>query len=170
LKPWNCGIVARFVLGIPVALALGCTSSHGAADASDAGDTEAGPSVSCAKDSRIDTYVANLTKASADGSLKVTLVSSDPAPPARGTNTWTMKLANGTGAPISGAALSIASLMPDHGHGSSVDAVVTDQGNGVYSVAPVDLFMPGVWRVTFSIPGPDGGVSPTVAYFFSIAG
>jgi hypothetical protein len=118
----------------------------------------------------VDTYVANLAKVSASGNLKVTLVSSDPAPPAVGTNTWSIHVADGAGASMSGAPITIASFMPDHGHGSSVRAVITPQADGNYSVTPVYLFMPGVWRVTFALPATDAAPVEQVQFFFCIAG
>ncbi len=37
--------------------------------------------------------------------------------------------------------------MPDHGHGTSVNASVTANSDGTYTVAPLYFFMPGVWRI-----------------------
>jgi hypothetical protein len=143
-----------------------CTSSKGSTDA---GATDDGQEVSCAHDSRVDTYVANLTKTSSDGSLKVTLVSSDPAPPALENNTWIVKLADGSGAPMPNATLSYASLMPDHGHPGTL-ATITPQADGTLKLDNVNFFMPGVWRVTLSVAGPDGGAPPSVQFFFCIEG
>ena len=37
--------------------------------------------------------------------------------------------------------------MPDHGHGSPIPAVVTPAGeNGEYTVSPINMWMPGLWR------------------------
>lgn len=165
---------------LPTALALllplacagaGCSTSSGAPVA----PVDAGPAqVTCQKDTRVDTYVSNFTKASASGKLKVSLTTSDPAPPAVGTNSWTLRVTDGAGAPITNAPITIASFMPDHGHGSSVRAVITPGSDGTYTVAPVYLFMPGVWRVTFALPGGDAGAGAgapeEVAFFFCIAG
>jgi hypothetical protein len=99
----------------------------------------------------------------------VTLVSSNPAPPAIENNTWVIKLADGTGAPLTNAQITFASLMPDHGHGGTAPTI-TSQGDGTYNLVDVNFFMAGVWRATLSIPGPDGGAAPSVQFFFCIAG
>jgi hypothetical protein len=160
-------------LGLPLAALLlaGCTSSTGSGGPpADAGVDDASPTVTCDADPRVDAYAANLVKASASGALKVTLVSSDPAPPTRGTNAWVVKVEDGGGSPVTGAALEVTPFMPDHGHGSSVRPVVTEQGGGAYGISPLYLFMPGVWRVTIALPSTDAGPGESVAFFFCIAG
>jgi YtkA-like len=157
--------VAALAAGVAACSTSSASSSGAVADAQ-TGDAV----VTCQNDARVDTYVANLAKASTSGSLKVTLVSSDPAPPSVGTNTWTIHVADATGAPISNAPLTIASFMPDHGHGSSVKAVITPQADGNYTVTPLYLFMPGVWRVTFALPATDAGPGDEVQFFFCVAG
>ena len=142
--------------------AFGCTSSNTGTTSS--GDTtDSCPSVTCDKDSRVDTYVANLQKRSASGALVATLIASDPAPPIRGTNTWTLKLLGPGGAPVT-SGVDIASFMPDHGHGSSVKPTLTAQPDGTWKIENLYFFMPGVWRITIT-SGPD-----SVEYFFCIAG
>ncbi len=164
----------RFLVAVAASLAgaPACTTSSGSSGASGAvADAQASDAtVTCQKDARVDTYVANLAKASTSGGLKVTLVASEPAPPSVGTNAWTLRVTDGAGAPMSNAPLSIASFMPDHGHGSSVKAVITPKGDGSYSVTPVYLFMPGVWRVTFALPATDAAPAEEVQFFFCIAG
>jgi hypothetical protein len=158
----------------PLAAAFACSPSSsgssgaGPADASADAPTEA--TVTCADDARVDSYAPNLVKASASGHLKVTLVSSDPVPPSVGTNTWKIHVADGAGAPMAASGITIASFMPDHGHGSSVKAVITDNGNGDYTVTPLYLFMPGVWRITFALPATDAAPAEQVQFFFCVAG
>jgi hypothetical protein len=37
-------------------------------------------------------------------------------------------------------------------------------------VTPLYLFMPGVWRITFTVPATtDGGVPDSVAFFFCVS-
>src|SRR5262245_24301296 len=89
---------------------LGCSSNDPpgpSVDASTSGETpeEAG-TVSCEGAPNLDTYVANLTKAGKAG-LTFVLVSSDPAPPARGTNTWTLKIDDASAAGVDGAQIGI---------------------------------------------------------------
>lgn len=145
------------------------TSPAPSGGGADAGPVDSGVAVTCQNDGRVDTYVANLAKASPSGAVKVTLVSSDPGPPVRGTNAWVLKITDGAGAPISNAALTVTPFMPDHGHGTSVKPTVTAGADGRYDVANVYLFMPGVWRVTVGVPTAAGG-SDTATFFFCIAG
>lgn len=133
--------------------------------------------VSCEKDPRIDGYVANLTKMATSGQWKVTLLQSDPGPPIKGINNWMVKVEDAAGNPMSNAALAATPCMPDHGHGTSVHAVVTPQSNGTTAVMPLYLFMAGVWRVSFTIDANDpvlmsSCASPVdpVNFFFCIEG
>jgi len=145
-----------------------CTSSSGAAPDAGADD---GAVVSCANDPRVDTYTANMTKASKSGAVKVTLVASDPAPPAIQTNKWTIKVTDANGAAIPGATIAVAPFMPDHGHPTSVKPVITANADGTYRIDPLYLFMPGVWRITISVgTGADAGATEDVAFFFCIQG
>jgi hypothetical protein len=97
----------------------------------------------------------------------VVLSAADPAPPAIGVNTWTIKVEDGAGAAMPAAALKVLPFMPDHGHGTSVKASVTAQPDGSMSVTPLYLFMGGVWRVEFN---PDAGTADPVDFFFCISG
>jgi len=162
----SCMALLRFVLTAAsvAALVAGCTSSDGSGSSSSSGDVDSGPTVSCEHDPRVDTYVANLSKASASGNLKVTLVSSDPAPPIRGTNTWKVKVMDGAGNPMPNATLTVAPFMPDHGHPSNVKPQVTGGADGTYDIGNVYFFMPGVWRVTITV-GTD-----SVEFFFCVPG
>ena len=158
------------LLGAPLACSPSSSGSSGAGPADASTDVLAEATVSCQDDSRVDFYAPSLAKASASGKLKVTLVSSEPAPPSVGTNTWKIHVADGAGAAMPASGITIASFMPDHGHGSSVKAVITDNGNGDYSVTPVYLFMPGVWRITFALPATDAAPAEQVQFFFCVAG
>src|SRR6185295_7599560 len=112
-----------------------------------------------------------LSHASADASLTLELMTADPAPPARGTNSWNVRLTDGSGAPISGVALEVTPFMPDHGHGTSVVPTVTAGDDGTYAIQGLYLFMPGVWRVTFALDAHANGTDPNVVnFFFCVAG
>jgi hypothetical protein len=111
-----------------------------------------------------------LSKTSANGALKITLVSSDPAPPAKGINTWVIRVADGSGTPLTQAPLKVTPWMPDHNHGPSVVATITSQGDGSYNVSPLDFFMPGVWRITFALPATDASPASSVEFFFCVSG
>jgi YtkA-like len=158
------------LLGAVVAItaAAACSSSStGTTPAADTGNADSGVAVTCQNDPRVATYVANLVEKSASGSMSVTLVSSDPAPPIRGTNDWVVKIADASGNPMANATLTVTPFMPDHGHGTSVTPTVTTNPDGSYAVANVYLFMPGVWRVTIANTA---AAADSVDFFFCIPG
>jgi len=72
----------------------------------------------------------------------------EPDPPRVGTNTLHLTIHDADGAPVTGAAVSVEALMPAHGHGSTEKPVITEQGGGAYTAAPLTLQMPGRWEVT----------------------
>lgn len=72
----------------------------------------------------------------------------EPAPPAKGSNTFHVRVSDASGALVEGE-LGVALRMPDHGHGTSVKPVVSDTAIGTYTVTPLYLFMAGVWRIEF---------------------
>lgn len=160
----------RFAALIFAAVAgAGCSTSSAAPDDAGTGTDDA-PVVSCGTDPRVDTYTANMTKTSKSGAVKVTLVLSDPGPPTHGTNTWTLKVTDGAGVALVSPTVAVTPFMPDHGHGTSVRAVVTAQPDGTYSVTPLYLFMAGVWRVTIDVNVGDAAAPESVAFFFCVAG
>jgi hypothetical protein len=146
---------------LAAALAACGGSSH---DSSDSGTT-----INCAADPRVRPYAANMVVPSTGGTLKFMLVASTPAPPIRGVNTWTLRVNNAADQPLTGLDIAVATLMPDHGHTSSVKPAVTQNADGTYKVANLDLFMPGVWKVTFTTT-PPGGARDSVDFLFCVAG
>ena len=110
---------------------------------------DAGEVVNCAHDPRVTTYAPNMTVASKANALKVTLVKSDPSPPAKAVNTWNLHVTDAAGAAMPSLTLNVDTLMPDHGHKSTTVPQVTNKGAGDYTVTLLDLFMPGVWHVWF---------------------
>ena len=122
--------------------------------------------VNCQNDPRVSTYAANMTVTSKAGTMKMALVS-DPAPPARGNDTWSLHVTNSSGTALPGLALSVSTLMPDHGHGSPTIPTITDKGGGDYTVTPLYLFMPGVWHIWFFTAA---APTDTVDFFFCVQG
>jgi hypothetical protein len=145
------------------ALLLLVTASCGG---SNSGNGAGGDVINCQNDARVAQYAANLTVTSKAASMKFVLQQSNPAPPARGTDTWTIRVTDAAGTPMPHLSLSVLPFMPDHGHGTSVTAQVTSNGDGTYSVAPLYFFMPGVWRITFTSTSP----SDTAEFWFCIPG
>lgn len=128
--------------------------------------------VSCADDSRVDTYTAGLAKPGAAGELTFELISSEPAPPAKGGNTFEVSVTDAGGDPVTGD-LRIVLVMPDHGHGTQVTPVVTmDPDTQRFTIAPVYLFMAGVWRIDFALYEDADAARPRdrATYYFCIEG
>lgn len=121
--------------------------------------------VNCADEPRADIYVANMDKIGEGGQLGFVLVSSDPGPPAKGDNEWVIEVVDGDDQPVSGATITVTPFMPDHGHGTPIDVVVTpDDGDGRYGVGPVNLWMPGLWEVTVDAQSSAGDDSAVFAF------
>ncbi len=124
--------------------------------------------ISCTRDPRADTYVANLVKPGKAGLLTFTLVSGDIAPPGRGSNAWVVKITDAGGRPVTDAKLVAKPFMPDHGHGTSIVPQIASRGDGTYTVAPLYLFMPGLWQITFTSTA--GANTDSAIYSFCIQG
>lgn len=89
---------------------------------------------------------------------------------AKGLNTWTVKVTDGKGNPVSGAAIKVRPFMPDHGHGSSITPQIMPMAaEGTYQVGLLDFFMPGIWQETFTIT-PTTGPADTVVFTFCVDG
>lgn len=124
--------------------------------------------ITCQTDRRAETYTANMQKPGRLGALQFTLVQSDPAPPGKGTNTWTLKLQDKSGNPVTGATVTARPLMPDHGHGTSVVPQVTPAADGTYGIAPLYLFMAGLWQITLNVQA--GATTDVAVFSFCIQG
>jgi hypothetical protein len=129
-------------------------------------DFDADTFIPCTGDPRGEHYAPGMSKLGPKGQLTVSLLSSDPGPPIKGNNTWTMLVADGTKAPIAGATLKVLPYMPDHNHGTIVKPVITALAEaGQYKVTPLYLFMPGIWEVTFTVSTPAGAQDAVVFRF-----
>ena len=130
----------------------GCTSSHGNADAgTDANEQppDGDAAITCQRDPRLDAFAPNLKKTGGKGAFSFVYVSGDPESPTRGTNKWKLQLLDGSGHPTTTPAIEVKPFMPDHGHGTSIKAKATPEGDA-YTIAPLYFFMPGLWQVTFT--------------------
>ncbi|HEY4245059.1 MAG TPA: FixH family protein [Kofleriaceae bacterium] len=127
-------------------------------------------SYNCAADPRGETYVVGLDHTGEMGAVDFKLMSSTPAPPARDDNSWVVQLSsmsNGVvGSPMVGATLSVSTYMPDHMHGGVKTVHVTDNGDGTYTLDPVNFWMPGYWQTTITV---SGTTTDKVVYGFCIA-
>lgn len=155
------GVVAGWLL----ALAAGCGSSGGGTPPPATPD--AGDLITCQNDPRVMSYAPGLSVTSTSGTRKYVLLSADPAPPARGTDTWSMRITDASNQPQPSLSVGVLPFMPDHGHGTSVNATVTANADGTYTVQPLYFFMPGVWRITFWIGTNQSDVGE---FFFCVPG
>jgi len=149
-------------------IAAACSSKEAPGGA----DTD-GAVVDCTHDPRVDTYTANLKHDGMRSMLEFTLVDSNPAPPARGSNVLTLKVTQKDGTAMGGR-LTANLKMPDHGHETSVQPTISfDAASSSYTIDPAYLFMPGVWRIQFDEYGDaeDAGTSlDTGVFYFCIEG
>lgn len=145
--------------------AIAALVAAGCSDGSESGGSGGQGGSSCTGD----TFSAGLQKSGKAGKLTVTLESADPAPPQKGDNRWTIRVTDPAGAPISDASVAVTPFMPEHGHGTSVQAVVTPKGDGRYELFPVNFLMPGKWEITLDV-GLPGGQGDSVVYAFCVEG
>jgi hypothetical protein len=85
---------------------------------------------------------------SADPGTLTVRAHTEAAAPALGENVVLVDVEDAEGAPLPGAAVTLSSWMPAHGHGSPDPAIVTETSPGHYRAAPVTLHMPGTWEIT----------------------
>ncbi|HRC57056.1 MAG TPA: FixH family protein [Kofleriaceae bacterium] len=112
--------------------------------------------VDCQKDTRADDIVDGMEKMGERQVVSFRLVSASPSPPRRPDNTWIMALQS-AGAPLVGATVSTTLFMPDHNHGTQIKPVITATSEpGTYKFEPLNLWMPGLWEITFEAT-PAGG-------------
>ena len=80
-----------------------------------------------------------------------------PDPPVGGEDTTLhIRVEDLDGHPLTGATVTVDPQMPMMGHGSTKDAVVTeDDEAGDYTATPVLFTMPGMWEVTIDVVAGD---------------
>lgn len=115
--------------------------------------TPDGGAVGCDNDSRVTPFATGIKATSASGNLVVELLSADPSPPQRGAgdagmNAWKVRITTGGQTPTE--AVTVTTLMPDHGHGSPKVPVLTPNGDGTFTLSDLFLFMGGVWEISFT--------------------
>jgi hypothetical protein len=160
------------VLGLGLVGVAACGSSNAGPDAEIT-------TYNCAADTRAETYTAGDEHMGLGGTIDVKLMSSDPAPPARGNNSWVILLSsmsNGVvGAPMDGMAadITVTPYMPDHMHGTPilVEVAPVDGQTGEYTLSPVNLWMPGLWATTIAVSETTGSTPTTdrVVYNFCLS-
>lgn len=159
------------VPGLALALLAGGCSSDEPAGGGAAGSSSLSGEVSCGDDPRVDHFSARLAKDGARGALTFELLASDPAPPAKGDNALTLRVVDAADEPAD-VSLDVQLSMPDHGHGSPVVPKISHE-LGRFSIAPLNLFMAGVWQIDLQAKGREGDDETPldeVSFFFCIEG
>lgn len=89
---------------------------------------------------------------SGDSGSILRVVASEPDRMVVGDHAWTVELTR-DGEPRLGLAerMQVTPFMPDHGHGTAVVVQIDALEDGRYRLAPVNLRMPGYWRITIEI-------------------
>jgi hypothetical protein len=146
------------VLATPASMALiaslgaaGCGGGHTGPDADEA--------LACMTSGRGDMFAVGLSHTGVNAAYKFELKSAMPATPERqDRGTWVIAISwEATGAPVTGASLTVTPFMPDHQHGPGaytpqVQALATP---GQYQISDINTWMPGYWEVTIDAMTPD---------------
>jgi hypothetical protein len=153
-------VLARLVaMGVAMA---GCGSGASTADADEG--------LACAAAHRGEDYAVGLEHAGKDGELNFRLMSATPAPPGFSDNTWILQvntMSGGVvGAPATGASFIVTPFMPDHSHGTLRVDVTPMPEAGQYRLAPITLWMAGLWEITIDVQA--GAVRDSTIYRFCI--
>jgi len=121
----------------------------------------------CANEDRDDDYVEGMVKVGANG-YSVVLVTSEPAPDPKGNYDWNIRVLDPAMAPVDNLTIKVVPFMPDHGHGTAVQAIVTPTGNGNYAISPINLFMTGLWAVRHGLRDATDTEVDAVVYRFCV--
>ncbi len=142
-------------------------ASFGACTSSTSNGDDTGQ-VNCATETRADHFVIGLEKPGEAGMLDFKLMQATPAPPASGDNAWQIQIntmsSGVVGNALTGATIKATPYMPDHMHTSPIKAKMTDLGNGLYELSPINLWMPGLWETTVE----DTGTTDKAVFRFCI--
>ncbi len=165
-QSWKLAAVAGFALaGLSGASSGGC-GGGGADDAgaADAATPDAGFVLTCqdSTDPLVTAYKTGLTATSLDGQMKVTFMSASPEPPADNLNSWNVQVTDAAGNPLPNLPLVVKLYMPQMNHGAN-DPWVDGGESGNYTISEINLFMPGIWQITF-VEAMDGGESAQIDF------
>ncbi|HEV3193827.1 MAG TPA: FixH family protein [Polyangiaceae bacterium] len=156
--------LARRILSLLVFGLAGCSSAPSTTPP--AAPSTTATSCSGGQTYHADAYTPNMDKAGDAKAFTFVLVSADPVPPGVNSNTWTLKLLDASGKPVTDATFpTIKTWMPLHGHSSSVLPTAMSNGDGTYKVS-LYLFMPGLWQITFNALA--GSVSDSAMFTFCV--
>ena len=131
---------------------------------------DADEGLACVEAKRGEDYHVNLEHPGAKGQLDFVLMSATPAPPGFSDNTWVVQInamsAGVVGAPAANASLTVTPFMPDHAHGTLRVDVQPMPDAGQYKLAPITLWMAGLWEIT--IDATAGAAHDSTVYRFCI--
>jgi hypothetical protein len=114
----------------------------------------------------------SLEKTSMSGRYVVSLAPPTAAPAINQMHSWTVRVKDADGSPVTGASLAVGGGMPQHGHGLPTKPRVTREiESGTYLVEGMKFSMPGWWNIKFDIRDLQGNdkvtfntlVAPTAA-------
>ena len=99
--------------------------------------------------------------------MKFTLVKADPGPPLKGSaNQWLIKVTDMTDQPMpADVDVTISAIMPDHQHSWSTIPTVTKNADGTFTFDRMNMFMHGIWAVTFQAISGTTVDSATYSFF-----
>lgn len=109
------------------------------------------------------TYEIDPARTSDNEDFKVA-ISASPVQPVTGTNELRFYVFKGMGTPVTGATIDVEPWMPGHGHGSTEVPVVSEDGDGWYTVSNVFYTMPGYWELYIDIDDSVDADSVTFEY------
>jgi hypothetical protein len=159
MKAFALFLVAGFAL-------LGCGQGSGPADSGTVNCQNSPISPGATTD--VTPYASNLTASSSDGTVKVMLLESNPAPPpVEVTSTWSIQVNDGSGSPLSNASVAVPlPYMPFHGHHTDqAPSVQAGSGAGQFTVNNLYFFMPGVWQIEVDVTK-SGDTTPEATDFY----
>jgi hypothetical protein len=159
--------LVRFLFVSLVAWCASACGEHGSEHTADDGHGPPDSEIGCDGDTRAMRYTAEMGVTGSPGGFRFVLDSADPAPPAKGSNRWQMRVLDSAGAPLSADSLVVDPFMPDHDHGPPRAPVVSASGAG-WDIDAIDLFMPGLWRVTVTAKSSE--TESAADFFFCVEG
>lgn len=148
----------RLLWAVP--LSLGC-----AAKSTDSGVRSGDSAAPSSCEEPVDDVQPGLQVDCGTSACTLEVVSTSPAPPDRGDNTWQLQVLDTTGAPAVLRSLSVAPFMPAHDHGTAPATFDGTAAGSVWSVGPFDLFMSGRWELRTSFTFEDGTADTAVISF-----
>jgi hypothetical protein len=125
----------------------------------------------CTASGRGDTYAVGLAHKGVNTVYDFKLMSAIPAPPGLNLNTWVIQINwEATGAPATGASLTVSPFMPDQqqGPGAYTPQVQELSTPGQYQISNINTWMLGYWEITIDAKT-SGNVEDTVVYKFCIS-